>query len=218
MEKELMLLTKSAMFHNYCVVGIDLADGKLYRLSSNDEKINYAMTEPLLRYANGEIANPLDVVKVNFIKKAERHIHQEDWLINEDIKLEKIRKGRITDIQAYVELDKPFIFGNTREFLRLEEVQPFGSSIQIAIVQNVRIKLIQSSFDGTIKSKMDFTYNDKSYTNFSITDIDYFSYKIPQGCQIDAAVVIFSLPEKPVGENFYYKFVAKIYPVILKKK
>lgn len=60
-------------------------------------------------------------------------------------------------------------------------------------------------------TKATFTYNNTQYNDISVTDPDYYS--VQNRWYTKNAILVMSLPESPYNGNYYYKFVAKIFPI-----
>ena len=60
-------------------------------------------------------------------------------------------------------------------------------------------------------TKAEFTYNGYRYLNMSVTDPNYYS--VEDKWSTDNAILVISLPDSPYNGKYYYKFVAKIFPI-----
>ena len=79
---ELILMTKSAKYHNYCVAGINPHDGKWYRLVSDDESIHGALSYRDLQMNNGREADVLDRILLEGVEYQPGIIQTENCLID----------------------------------------------------------------------------------------------------------------------------------------
>lgn len=209
MEKEILILTKSKKHQAYCVVGYDIKEKKLIRLTSSNKEHCHSLLEEHLLYTNGEPVSCLDVVKVNFIQATPKEIHKEDWLINENIRFQKIREGNLNELKEIIYNNHDYIFENTKEYLDYEEAKKQKTSIIVALVNHV--KIYQNEYKRT---KIRFVYNEELYTDIAVTDPDY-SQTIDT--KYDKAVIVFSLPDSydpwPIKHNRFYKYSAKIFTI-----
>lgn len=209
MEKEILILTKSAKHGAYCVVGYDVHENRLIRLTSSDKESKNSLLEKHLVYTNGEIVDCLDVVKVELIQAVPKEIHKEDWLINENKNFQKIRKGSLNELKEIIYYNQGYIFGNTEEYLNYNDTKKQEVSIIVALVDNVKIyKYFQ-------KTKVNFIYNNQQYLRISVTDPNYFEYN--DDIYYKKALIIFSLPDSSdiwcINNNKFYKYAAKILPI-----
>ncbi|MDE6585513.1 MAG: hypothetical protein K2K80_02390 [Clostridia bacterium] len=201
-----IILTKSAKHRNYCVAGIDCSTGKFVRFVSEDEVTDGALTGSDLKYWNGDFqAVPLHLVKVK-VKAHLKGIHQtENYLIDRSQKWTFIRKVSLADV---LELHAPEIhkniFGNDKEFAFSFNLINIDYSLMLISVNN--LKLYTDTDSG--KTKAAFDYNNKHYTNFSVTDNKFFNFEEDEFFQ---AFLVISISDKAVPAGMHYKFIAKIF-------
>lgn len=211
MEKELLILTKSSKHHAYCVVGYDIKTKQLIRLTSSDEQSNNSLLRHHLTYNNGKEVECQDVVKVELLTKVPKEIHKEDWLINEDIKFTKVRNGNINELNSIIKVNSGLIFENDKEYLTFEEAKRQNQSIIVAYVENIELYTVQNYDRSKLKTKVNFTYNNKQYNHFSVTDPKFYN----KNQKYKKAIIVFSLPDSSdiwcIINNKFYKYVAKIF-------
>lgn len=209
MQKTLLLLTKSARYGANCVVCVDLQENKYIRLVSDIKEVSYSIPDGLMKYSNGKSANPLDIVEVDVLTPDLKEIQVENWQINKDVIWKYIGTVSKEKLIEYMLDCDDFIFGNTDEFIYYEIAKSLKKSIIFTFVKDLCI-----SYNEYKKSKASFIYKGQEYKNISVTDPDYFRVT----CNIHKAAVVFTIPDssdKWVQENDkYYKFIAKIFPII----
>ncbi len=220
MEKDILLLTKSHRYGGLCVVGFDIADKKFIRLLSSDDNIQNSLSIKHLYYENGETAQIKDIVRVDLKGKKQDKIHKEDWYINESKKFKFIRKGNLQEIINGSNFEEEYIFGNTDYFVDRENIENITKSIQFVIAKNITLYCNDSK-----RVKAYFYNNNNYYKNFAVTDPEYTDFesqtKYEFPVKYEYALLIISLPTEndkwSKEHNQYYKFVAKIFPLKLKK-
>lgn len=201
-----IILTKSAKHHNYCVAGIDYFTGKFVRFVSEDEETDGALTANDLFYGNGEFqAIPLHLVKVK-VKSHLTGVHQnENYLIDRNEKWTFIKKVSLSDvIKLHAPEEHKNIFGSEEEFSYPFNLRDINYSLILISVNN--LFLYYDDTNG--KTKADFDYNNKRYTNFSVTDNKFFKFEENEYPQ---AFLVISISDKAFSDYKHYKFIAKIF-------
>lgn len=209
MEREVVILTRSSKFGRYCVAGVDLITGDWVRLVSNDAPTHGALSICDITYADGSICNPLDVVLVDVVCATPLSHQPENYLIDSSKCWKKIGEYTFSDVLTVHPAEVwPDLFGNQGSFVDAKEIDDIGFSLTLVEVSSLTIyKMINRN--NQPKTKASFIYNGKQYNNMSVTDPDYYS--VQDGMRFAHAYLVISLPDTPIPENRYYKFVAKIY-------
>ncbi|MBQ7226078.1 MAG: hypothetical protein IJX02_05695 [Clostridia bacterium] len=212
MYKEIVILTKSKKNNKYCVAGIELNARKWIRLVTFDKLSDGALDDLDLELATGGCAESLDVVRVSIIKEVPVGCQTENNLIERRKKLYKIGKMSLRELFDLVNpIDSPYIFLNANRYL--DNLDGLDYSLVLAKVTNMRVY-----YNDNGKRKADFQYNIETYAQISVTDPIYLDLFEETGTKnelfIDKAYVVVSIPHKPHNATgFYYKFLAKIFPV-----
>ncbi len=209
-EIKFIILTKSARHGGNCVVGINIDNEEIIRLVSNNDKIKGSLSDDNMKYPNGEIAQPLDIVQLKLVKHLPEIYQPENYLLDETYQWKKIKNATFQDILPYIS-DENDIFDNNIPFLTDTNINNTKKSIMVIRVKNVKLYQYCSLYDmGNIKpkTKIDFLYKSKPYEKFSVTDRDYFG----ENCEFTDAILVVTLPAKPY-HDYYYKFVSKILPL-----
>lgn len=209
MNINMVILTKSSKFGQYCVAGIDCRTGKWVRLVSTDESTHGAITLGDLRFENGQCANLLDVINVRIIGSDNNPAQPENVIIDRDYYLGYVKTISIAEaLELYKDSEPQFIFGNSSYCLDEETVPLLGRSLSLVVVKNLCFKQ-QVNDEDKPKTKLSFDYNGFSYSNMSVTDPRFYS--VEDGTEFDEAVLVVSIGT-PFRGNCY-KFVAAIYPL-----
>lgn len=197
---KICLLTLSEKFGNKCVVGYDYINDRVIRLVSSlsaDGIEKYILKDFKL----------LDIVDVNIGESAPLECQKENILLaTNDIK--KVGCENIDFIDKLSRKSSPnnYIFGNNSH--KLETNNNINHSIEIIKFRNMTIK-----DNGYGKNKAYFEYNNSIYSNFSITDNNYYNrenYHIKNG---------YAIITIPVSDDFtirgggYFKYIAAIYEI-----
>jgi hypothetical protein len=209
---DVVVLTKSSKYKNYCVAGIDISTGKWARLISKDSESHGALSNKNIRYNDGSIISVLDIVQTNILDFKPTSIQPENVLI--DISKPFIKRGTLTLLEV-LELHPPevhkSILGNDSYFVSSSEIDTVNHSLVLIKVTNANFSK-QTNRYGKEKLKINFYYNKKYYSNISVTDPDY--YQVQQNLTMQNVILVISLPDDEWSrENGYYKFVAKIFPL-----
>lgn len=203
---EVLILTKSAKHHEYCVAGIDMETNEWVRLVSDDERTMFALTRDMIKYQNNRECEVLDVVNVPIIERRPLKIQKENVLIDETRYWEYIRKADISEVFQYIDCGV-WIFNGENSYIRESEVRGLGYSLGMYKVENLILSEHENSY-GQKKKKASFICNNVQYRNWSMTDYKY--YDAPLGKIADEAIIVVSVPEDDYNGN-YYKFVAQIF-------
>lgn len=212
MEKEIVILTKSSKHGGCCVAGIDLSNGEWIRLVSDNKETNGALSASDICYNNGELCEPLDVVRVSILNSAPLAYQPENHLIDSSTYWVKLGTMEICDITSIHPPERhTFLYGNTEPFVTEDQILDLGYSLVLIEISELVITHSTSPYSGKPRTKARFTYNGRRYNYISVTDPDYYS--VPNNTRIDNAFVVVSLPDEALPEDCFYKFVAKIFPI-----
>lgn len=211
MKKEAVILTRSSKIGGYCVAGVDIHTGEWVRFVSDDAKTHGALSRNDIRYRDGRLCKPLDVVAVEVIDFAPLEHQPENYLIDTNSYWVKQDELTISDVaQIHPAEIRPYLYGNLAPYVNEHEMKRINYSLTLIEVSNLIINQVKNIY-GDPKTKARFFYNGRLYTNMSVTDPEYYS--VPDGTRYDQAYLVVSLPDAPRPENCYYKFIAQIYPI-----
>ncbi|GAA5817993.1 MAG: conserved hypothetical protein [Methanobrevibacter sp. CfCl-M3] len=210
-----IILTKSSMKNSYCVAGINCSDNQWVRLVSENGTCSPALSKKML-YSDVGIIYPLDIVEVHIKNNPQDYRFQkENRLLDEKYPIKKV--GKIS-FKKFLNFHPPenheLIFGNNHGSIHSnhEKLASINYSLMFIKVDNLRIH-------GPMlrKIKLDFTYNNVEYHEFSLTDPGYKNYlqdsnylKDAQNKILDSSYLVISFPEEKYS-TYYYKFIAKIF-------
>jgi hypothetical protein len=167
---EMVILTKSSKYKNYCVAGINLKDGSWIRLCSEEPSIAGALSIQNLKASDNTYCDVFDVIEVCIKRKDSSIIQSENFTIDESKPFKKLYKISLKDIIKKHPLEQhKYIFGNQSYKLSYDEAIEQNRSLLMIEVNNLTIDRIKKD-NGRIKSKASFFYNGKNYENISITD------------------------------------------------
>lgn len=207
MEREVAILTMSSKNGGYCVAGVEVNSGKWIRLVSDDDETHGALSDKDVEYENGIHCKPLDVVKVSVIRDAPLEHQPENILINSQKWWSKVKSLSIEDVLEIHPAERhAFLLGNQYAYITEAGI---GNVRHSLIMVKVSDLTIEHPTDRSTKAK--FTYRGTEYKDISVTDRDF--YFVPNSWNTDEAVLVMSLPDAPINGNWYYKFIAKIFPI-----
>ena len=205
---EVALLTKSKKNNGYCVAGIDVNSGGFVRLVSGDPESHGALTDQDIQYKDKSFYNFLDVARIPIISKEPIEYQPENVLIERGQPWEKIGRLSLNDLLKLHPPENHFdILGNVYPYITNERISTVGYSLVLIKVENL---IISHPHPGSTKA--DFEYRSTTYSNLSVTDPDY--YHTPNQTVINHAILVVSLPDAPYMDRYFYKFVAKIIPIL----
>ncbi len=206
MEKEIIILTKSAKYGGLCVAGVDFKTGEWIRLV---KKGGGQITNNIMRYRDGSYVKILDCIAVHTLGSAATPIQPENVYIDIKEGFVKVKKISIGELLMIHNLENhKNILGNYSHVIR-HNVENVGHSLELIKVQNAILHRVMGS-NGYYKSKLDFYYNNVHYMNMSITDPDYFN--VEDVTRLGELIIVLSIPDDDYSKNYgYFKFVAKIF-------
>lgn len=172
MFKRIVLLTKSKKNHGYCVAGIDIETGQWVRLMKEGEP---SVSAEDIRYPDGKDAEVLDCVQINIIEECRTDLQPE----NVAFETANIRPDDEPIVTAVIEqrlkqdyeLHK-FVYHNKYPKL-LDAMLPSAAKddpYSLMIIEPEKVKIIKTQYG---KVLADFTWKEKKYNSFRITDIEF---------------------------------------------
>lgn len=213
---ELILMTKSAKYHNYCVAGINPHNGKWYRLVSDDDCIHGALSYNDLRMNNGREADVLDRVLLEGIEYHPGIIQTENCLIDRNNVIRYKGTEHINDIvRRFVPSEQEMVF-RSEGCAMFGNIDDIGHSLEFLRVQN--LKLYTVTMEDRRRTKADFEMAGKRFEHFSVTDRRYYINENETKYIEDACLVV-SISEDPWEETqCHYIFIAAIYDMKVMSK
>ena len=209
MTKNIVIMTRSSKNGGFCVAGIDTRTGEWIRLVSTNSCTGGALSKNDLKYDDGIMCAPLDIVQVSVIQKQDSKYQPENYILDTTKPIYRCGFASIDEVLGLHPCEvHDFLYGNTRAYALEHEVEEFGFSLVLIEIQNLKINQIVN-YAGKKKTKATFNYNRYCYSSLSVTDPDF--YDVPDNTLYDHAYIVVSLPEHGYPEGCFYKFVAKIY-------
>lgn len=211
MKLNVLILTKSAKHHNYCVAGINCNTGELVRLVTDNEETKGAIPKNQMWYADGTPCMPLDLVEVSCIGLYPSAHQPENILVTGD-RFRKIKSIDIDDLmdRYYTRSNLNNIenlFLNSKNYLFENQMDRVTTSLILAEVADLKLFTVENNDKKKTKARL--IYRGKTYDKLSVTDQEYFD--IDGEKKIERALVVMSLPAEPYEEIFYFKYIAKIF-------
>jgi hypothetical protein len=205
-----VILAKSVKHGNYCVAGFDINTMKMVRLCSSDVQSDGALALSNILYDDDSIIQIGDVVEVVIIEPVASKIQPENMLIDETRLFVKTDAYLINKLLEFVQEDQ-FVFLDTNDRLSTNSALTCQKSLSFLLVDDLKLESVD--INNKTKTKASFKYKDRHYSNFAVTDQDY--YKIVSPKTHKQAMICFSLPDDKWAKEHdeYYKFAAKIIPM-----
>lgn len=203
----LIVLTKSVKYHNNCVTGINVVDGSWIRLMTHDEVSQGAVSDKLLMYEDGSFVEVLDVIEVKLESKCEDPIHPENYYLDENEYIKKIRKTDFVEVLSlHPEEKKKYVLGSPMPFVNLDFVKHVGHSLTLIKVKNLLLYQNEGAL-GKKKWKAKFEYEGEEYRGVAMTDPKF--YHSVSGVSYEVAYVVLSIGTPWEGK--YYKYLSAIF-------
>ena len=202
---ELVILTKSSKFGNYCVAGIDVRTRRWVRLVTDDESVDGALTDDDCRYADNSVMRELDMVNVFDAVPCGGKTHQsENHLFDTRRGLQKTGTFSVPELKLLLPVHPyPFALGSQNEKIARRELN-IDHSLELIAVSDLYLRHNEKR-----KLKASFVYQGLQYENFSVTDPALYG----RNQYIPRAILAISLGNHPASNGYYYKFLAKCYPL-----
>ncbi len=207
MKKTLILMTKSYKYGGYCISGVDPRSGAWIRLVSSKDpsknEIPKALFEPF---------RCLDILEVGVTEAVPYGCQTENFLL--DPALPPTRVGVFPKEKLLTLCPKNTaagIFGNSRSHLTEFEIARQGYSLMACPVQDLSFDYYADEVEKW-HFRCSFRYGGLAYSDISVTD-PVFRREAYAGEGFARAILVVSLPAIPYSNGFYYKFVAKIFPL-----
>jgi len=218
-EKDIVILTKSRKYHNYCVAGIDIHTGKWVRLVTDLEDIHGAVRSEDLRFEDGREAQILDVVRVKGLTFAGTDLQPENMVLSALHRMQFVNHMSLDEVLALHPAEiRPYLYGNTRPSSTVREIAHVDYSLTLVKVvdMNIHISRHESGKYTKMKVTADFIYNGRRYKNIRCTDQDYEQESLADTTQyFSSAYLIVSIgaawSPSDDHEPLHYKFIAKIF-------
>lgn len=203
--RKIIVMTKSSKYSGNCVTGIDVHTGEWIRLVTKDEKSMGAVSDRNLILPNGQSVDVLDVVEVSIEGKCDDKLHPENYYLDETKPIKKEGKVSFADVLCIHPAEvKDTLYGNNLEFA--DDVESLGYSLVLAEVKDFEI-LHRTNRIGMQKTKANFVYRGRKYTNISITDPKF--YKVVDGTVYEQAYIVMSIGAPWEGK--YYKYLSAVF-------
>lgn len=213
MYKEIVVLARSTKRGGYCIAGVDTITGEWIRPISNDVLNEGAVPLSDITYRNGERIEIFDIVKIKLTSYNPTKSQPENYIYDSSEKWEKIGKSSLKEIinfRGYDTTNK--IFYNTDKSVKESEIN--GSpSLLLVNVKNPCIFI--KTFPEKRKIQLNFEYNNEKYKFIKISDerINNIYKDVTDGCYNiqNNLSVVFSLTDKYIYTNEYYKMAAQMF-------
>ena len=170
MKKTIVIMTKSSKITGFCVAGIDIQTGEWIRLVSDDEIGEGAVALKDMIYQDGTEMQILDVVTIECLDHVPTDAQCENYLYDSRHYWQKIGKYLLDDVFELIECqNKGYVFENTNKFL--EEFEVTGESLLLVSISDIALHVSFNPYKNKNQYRIDFTYNNKKYNDFSVSDI-----------------------------------------------
>jgi hypothetical protein len=203
MEKELIILAKSAKHDNYCIAGIDVETGEWVRPVSDNQQNEGAVSRGDIMLEDGAELKLLDRVKIEFIEHVPSISQPENYLYDNTQVWKKVGDNTLDEVIRLRGYDNPeYVFYNTRRDVDEDEI---GAETSLLLLEISEARLFNDGY----KKKLNFNYGRRHYTYFSVSDPELFSVK---NTTLPAELsAVFSLTDRFEPTGKYYKMVAHVF-------
>lgn len=206
---EMMILTKSSKYGEYCIAGFDCADGKWVRLVSTHEETHGALDDEMLFDKKaGRSAGILDRVQVEIAREAPSAVQPENKLVDGVGHIRILGKTTLKEaLQIHPCEARDELFGS-HHYMVEGKPEALGHSLEIVRATSLRIYTIEGK-SGKAKRKMDFECGGRKYTQFAVTDPVYYGDR--EVNLTEAALVLSISDDEWSRKNGHYIYVARIF-------
>ncbi len=206
---EMILLTKSSKYGQYCIAGFECRSGCWIRLISDDEQTHGAVSEEMLYDpVRGRSAKVLDRVRVQIADEQNGQVQTENLLIDTKQSIRILSHMNIRQVMRLHPCERrDALFGSHQSVVEVD-VGMLGHSLEFIRADNVRVYRTFSAH-GKLRHKVDFEYGGRKYSNFALTDPEYYN---GGNRSIDRAALVLSISDDAWSRlNGHYIYTAKIF-------
>lgn len=209
---DMIVLTRSSKYKDYCVAGIEIPTGKFIRLVTDNERTHGALSYRDLIMDNGCNAHPLDVVRVNNAQYYPGATQRENYQINQNERIQYLYTTTARELSQYNTVESQRgIFNAFEPIIQPVQAKKLDHSLELVRVNN--LKIYTESKNGKNRTKADFIKDDRQFKRFSVTDPSYYGDDGSVN-RIKEALVVCSIAEDEWALNYgYYIFIAAIFPI-----
>ena len=203
---QMILMTKSYKDGGYCVTGIDYNNGEWIRLVSTQMggPISYDVID------KNPFKRCLDIIEVDLVSHCPVTCQQENFLIDEQRIINVVGQVDIDYvIRKYASIDEK-IFGNRGKAVHIDDIYFLNHSVEFKIVRDLQIS--SKRIDGEWENRCSFTIGKAKYEDIYLTDPNFRNGEELDLFIGDAAIVV-SVPNAPIYDCWFSKFVAKVFPL-----
>lgn len=216
MEKNIVILSKSKKYNNYCVAGKDIETGEWIRLISQNNDIHNAIESQDLIYENGLEAQILDIVRVQVKDVDERFKNKyqpENYILNNEYYLEYINYLEMYNLEEFIDYSDT-IFFNKYKCISDNELKDL-SYVNSLLLLKVSILKVKIKKNARRRLVANIKYNGVWYNDITITDMKftekYYDEILPSdnGKNFYNIKIVVSLGE--LFNNNHYKLIATVF-------
>lgn len=177
MKKKIVIMTESMKNCGLCVAGIDITDpqsetyGSWIRVVTEENNCTGAVMNNDTICSNGQTAEVLDIVNIDFVRHVPNDAQHENWLYNHNIKWEKVGTTTLEDVLRIRDTDqyRGNIFGNNSYTVMPLELT--GESLTLLKISNVSMLVEPDRNNPNMKKvRIHFSCGRNNYKFFRVGD------------------------------------------------
>lgn len=217
MTRELILLATSKKYGKYCVAGIDTASGQWLRLVTTDSDAHYAIDAQDLVMDSGEMAQKLDVVRLETVDRAITYFQTENYVIRKNAPWHKVGTASIRDVTAIHPTNREeFIFYDTTRRLSRQFFTglSFDRIHSLLLISPEEAQVEIRDQDEKRRVLLHLTYRGRRHEPLPVTDFDFLALcgALAPGLypMRKKGIMLCSVGECYEKDQFHYKLVAGI--------
>lgn len=178
MKKKIVIMTESVKNSGLCIAGIDITDlqsetyGSWIRVVTEDDDCTGAVPHKDAICSNGQRAEALDIVNIDFVRHVPNDAQRENWLYNPNIKWEKVGTTTLEDVLRIRGIDQYSgnIFGNNSYTVMPQELT--GESLALLEISNVSMLVEPDRNNPSMKKiRIHFSCGRNNYKFFRVGDL-----------------------------------------------
>ena len=210
---DMIVLTRSSKYGDYCVAGIDMSSGRFIRLVSDNGKTHGALSYRDLIMDNGCNANPLDVVHITNAQYCPGGTQKENYRIDRNEQLQYIHTITTKELSHfYRTTSQSGIFNAFEPIIQPAQARKLDHSLELVCVNNLRV--YTELRNGKNRTKADFVKDGRKLSRFSVTDPNYYGNDGAINTISKALIVCSIADDDWAMEHGYYVFISAIHPIL----
>lgn len=206
---EMIILTRSSKYGQYCVAGVSTEDGRWVRLVSDDEKTHGAVSDEMLYDPQARRhADVLDKIEAETEENVPGPVQTENVLVKGKGKIRILGRVRLEEALRLHPCEERDGLFSSYGYMVEGDTEALHHSLEMVEVRSLKEYTVVGQ-SGKPKHKADFEYGGRQFTGLAMTDPAYYG---PGEKHADRAVLVLSISDDEWSHaNGHYIYVARIF-------